>query len=382
MTSYLTRGLLALALASSCFGAIAQKPVVVTPKAVIGNITGSTGTGGTSGPVETLQTCYATPTTSDRTIVMSTRQWGSFEGPITVYYKVIGGGGGYTWAGGGGGSTAIVKSGTVVAAGPGGAGGSNAAAVSGSFSLAKTDTLRVVIGGGGGGVQYSVNDYGYRYGGGGGAGYYGGGSGPRMVSGAGGTVTASGGGTGTAGGAAGNCTSGCYGAGNVGSQFYGAPIYGYTSTSSATLTTGGPPHTDLVADWYWGSVGNSAGGGGAAGGGGGAGNRGYFSGGSNAGASQFHYATYLYWTGAVLIESCTANTTTMLDDMGINTSYYRAMAHSCGANDYPRPTSGNTFNLAYRAGRIGQTYYGGHAGQAIMMYQAPTCGLIPNYDES
>ncbi len=174
-----------------------------------------------SGTCISLVTCYVTPTANDRTLVMSTRNWFGYTRPITVYYKMVGGGAGPTYLPGStgtlpqfmsaGGSTAVLKNGTMVAA----ASGMNAGdianprqVVSGLFTVAITDTIRLISGGGGGfgqvGTSYTgVYDY-YGWPGGGGAGYYGGGSGVRQDWPAGYPVAAPAvafGGTGTSGGA-------------------------------------------------------------------------------------------------------------------------------------------------------------------------------------
>jgi hypothetical protein len=181
--------------------ALFAAPVVVTPGTLATNMFSHGATNSTSpGPVETLNTCYVTPSADDKTIVMSSRPWRNYTKPVTVFYKMVGGGAANTGRpqlDAAGGSSAILKNGSLIAAANGmNAGGTGGTVVSGSFTVTSNDTLRFVVGGGAGagtmayyyaaycdGYDADGNYYGYYtfqwygYTGGGGAGYYGGGAG-------------------------------------------------------------------------------------------------------------------------------------------------------------------------------------------------------------
>lgn len=157
----------------------AAAPVVVTPASMAGYNyfpppppASSTGGGGSSDSTSTLQRCVWQPSSGDQTVTAS--NFYDYDKEINVYYRMAGGNGGAGITGGGGGSSAILKNGTVVAIGPGGNGQQNAAPVSGTFKVAKNNTVRFITGGGGGD---GIIGNGYSIGGGGGAGYTGGGGG-------------------------------------------------------------------------------------------------------------------------------------------------------------------------------------------------------------
>lgn len=175
--------LLALAFAT----AATAQTILVTPGSLAnytyippGSGSGSGSGGGTGENVSTLQRCLWAPTLADQTKTIGDGFY-DFNKEVTAYYRIVGGDGGPTAVGGGGGSSAILKNGAVVALGKGGDGGQSATQASGTFTFKKGDVLRFITGGGGGG-GVAATQWGYTFyiGGGGGAGYTGGGGGASL----------------------------------------------------------------------------------------------------------------------------------------------------------------------------------------------------------
>jgi hypothetical protein len=315
-------------------------------------------TTGSSDPIATLSRCIVSPTAGQRSILLSSRNWYGYTKPITVYYKMVGGGAGGNGGtqtlpqiGSAGGSTAILKNGTLVAIANGMSAanaGSPPQIVGGTFTVTSADTLQFILGGGGGGSDvgqaYTGTWDSYALPGGGGAGYFGGGAGVYQTSvGTGaaiplGAATAMGG-TGTAGGA---------GAGGSGGPGYGGGYPGQaTGGNGASSGTG-----YMVALW-----------------------NGY-------GVTIYHYSGGGGGYGQPGMP-------------GGNPNSYVAL----GCPAYPPATNrsgaplATTFNLDPFSGAAGPYYgyfdgtynnncrSGGGPGEIVLQYQAPSCDLIPNWNQ-
>jgi hypothetical protein len=287
---------------------------------------------------------------------MSTRNWYSWNKPVTVYYKMVGGGAGASLYGGtawpqyasAGGSSAILKNGTLISVANGMNGGGSTRAVSqGSFTVSSTDTLLFIAGGGAGSgfvaYQYTGIYNFYVSAGGGGSGYYGGGAGDKYLPDwtgnwpPNGAAVASGG-TGTAGGA--GMPAGGYGYGGTNGTS------GYDGGGGSGASMGGTPGSPGFWNGY-GMVYTLTGGGG-----------GYGKSGNPGGSGpDSRYCSYQQPPG--------------------------------------RPSTmplGTTFDLDPTAGTAATAYSfdpgygyqncisGGAFGQIVLQYQAPTCDLIPQWN--
>ncbi len=350
-----TAGLLAALVTGSI---VYAAPVVPTPGSVAGYTfsppaTSGGGSGGSTGPVETLSTCRVTPALSNRTLSMASRNWNGHTKPINVYYKMVGGGGGGVAGdvsqarfGSAGGSSAILKNGTLVAVAPGqsaaaSVAGSAPSIVSGMFTVTSSDTLVFVNGGGAGtagigGTSFGGPGWYYDgYPGGGGAGYYGGGTGDAYS------------GYGAPAAGAAYATGGTGVAGGTGA------VNGSLSVGG-TLGAGGGNGAGDGATWgvalYLGSSTITAGGGGGQGRSGRAGGLGY------AGMTWCPAAP----TGAQTY----APTSTTFD-----------LHPSAGQ------PGGVNFNGTDPSGYAYACKTGGGFGQIVLQYQAITCDVIPQYDQ-
>ncbi len=328
----------------------AAAPVVVTPGPLAAYIfvppAGSgSGNGTSSGPVETLQRCFVSPTSGMRTLVMSTRNWTGWTKPVTVYYKLVGGGASAGWGtpaqfASAGGSSVIMKNGTIVSAAFGMSASQMAAGrqvQSGSFTVTSTDTLVFVAGGGAGAassgwVSYDYSGYYYYYyPGGGGAGYYGGGAGQA------------------------------YGG-------YGYPAAGAYVATGGTSTAGG---TGAASGGYYYGASNVSGGGSNA------------SNGGNATAGLYSGGKMMAGGGGGLGRS---------GNSGGQSNSWMGMDCPIPSDEDAAVPTATTFDLSQSAGKPGKTfsgtdpygyYYscvsGGGFGQIVLQYQAPTCDLIPQF---
>ncbi|TWO71427.1 hypothetical protein FN976_10945 [Caenimonas sedimenti] len=288
---------------------------------------------------------------------MSTRNWNGYTKPINVYYKMTGGGASFAALSGSstffgqfaaaGGSSAILKNGGLVAFGPGQTPGAASRTVrSGTFTVSSGDTLLFILGGGGGGglVSYRyTGSPGYEYfgiSGGGGAGYYGGGGGAFEYSngvGISAGVSTATGGTGTAGGtsAAGGLNGSLYNGGRETYSGYGA--YGGSGTAQGAYTTIG----------HWTGYGWQAY---QMGGGGGQGRTGNPSGVWGCPADP-----------AAATMPPTATDFELSPGAGKHGYIYNAV----------NPLDGVSYNCNA----------GGGYGEIVLQYQAPTCDLIPQYNQ-
>lgn len=418
MNKILYKLLLASALAGSVLGAIAA-PIVATPGSLAGYTyfppsSGSSGSGGTGGGdnVSTLQRCFWTPNTGDRTVTVSSDEFYDMKKDITVYYRMAGGNGGASIVGGGGGSSAILKNGSVVAVGKGGDGGQAAPEVAGTFTIAKGDVLRFITGGGGGDGRVSPTIIG----GGGGAGYMGGGGGGGKIE-ASTISTDATTGPGKGGGATpgkGGYISGGF-SGTDGSFLKGG-VTTWPDGSSAPVggTSGGGSsysnsYSYWVCDWCgpggWpgasvsgvmavkfpasglmhGSVtgslpndstsmyasppkGQFSGGGGALGNGGGAAVTLQLATCSNASATVLDTADSVYVGGN---QSCATYYSTY-------TYYKTSMSHfpAPSSTDFKLTRQGRVYNPSDSVGNNWANYVGSIPGQILAMYQAPVCGIL------
>jgi len=338
-------------------------PVVVTPGALSGYAFYPPGVGGggtPNGMQQTLQTCFVEFSRDDRTLLMSTRNWFSTTS-VTVFYKMVGGGAGVTIGPPGsmvtqpqlqsaGGSSVLLKNGSLVAAANGMDGGQASISspptpgtvVAGQFTLTPSDTLRVAVGGGAGSGMVVSTYWGPWYymalPGGGGSGWEGGGSGLSTGWSTTSPTPSAGvakGGTGTTGGA---------GSG------YGGAGYGGTNGSG---TTGGNGNADgastSIGTWTgYNSMSYSFGGGG------GRGRFGQAAGDQNGG-----------WT-------CPQSPMQ---------TYSPSQPTSFALDPYSG-TAGFYFYWADPASNSHNCYAGGGRGQVVFQYQAPTCDLIPNWNQN
>ncbi len=347
----------AVALGLGC--TVRAAPVVVTPNSLAGYAffpPAASAPGGTGGMQETLQTCLVEPARGDRTIALASRFWGGSTRPVTVFYRLVGAGGGAGKSpgaaeprfGGAGGSSAIFRNGALVAVASGAASARAAAApAAGQLQVTPSDTLRFVVGGGGGG-GYRYFDYsaGYTYyalPGGGGSGYFGGGAGSSDPTTApfGNAADLAQGGSGNAGGAGG------LGQGPVGSGSAGAG-------GSALPGAGGGSGTSTGANGWGGGWDGFRFTNFQSGGGGGQGRDGAWGG-------------WTYCPGP--------------HDPGANPSRtVRAARPSAFALDPLAGSAGFTY-LYSVPGSIYDCSAGGVAGQVVLQYQAPTCDVIPNWDQ-
>jgi hypothetical protein len=360
MKASTTRNILAgNCLAIACAAAFGAQ-VVVTPGSAAGySFYPPAQSTSTNGAQETLVTCYVTPTANTRTLVMSSRNWFGYTKPVTVYYKMVGGGAGWAALPGtgtllpqmvsGGGSTAILKNGTLLNYAKGMSASeipAGRSVVSGSFTVTNSDTLTFTLGGGSGGGIVAANYTGvwnyYGYVGGGGSGYYGGGSGQN--------------------------------------QSFMSPAY---PSAGAAIATGGT---------------NLAGGTGITNGGLAFGatntNSGWNAGGGN-GASSGANPSFGYWNGYLLMNYNTgggggqgAHGNTAGD---INGGFYCPNPATGRPATMPIATS---FDLDSSAGTPGYMfmysdpasnphtcYAGGGFGQIVLQYEAPTCDVIPQWNQ-
>jgi hypothetical protein len=358
------RGMVAAVLATAALAA-SSAPVVVTPGSLASYsfYPPAAGGGGGSGMQETLQTCYSEFSRGDRSLVMSTRDWTGQTKPITVFYKMVGGGTGAAGQAGssgklpqfqsGGGSSAILKNASVIASAPGMTGNISGAAtltpVSGSFTLAQADTLRIVVGGGSGAgmaiYQYTGSFIYSAVPGGAGSGWYGGGAGVNLPW--GGTVVAG----------VGSATGGTASAGGAGSPA-GGFLYGATNNSPGAAAYG------------------AAGGSGSASGG---------------------YVTTSVWNGFMTMGYVVAGGGGGFGKFGgtagdLNGGWYCPGTAPEQSYQPDRPTSfalnpssgaaGNYFFYQDPASGSHACFGGGGRGQVVLQYQAPTCDLVPNWDQN
>lgn len=343
----------------------AAAPVVVTPGSLAGysfSPPSSSGGGGgsSSGGVETLATCRVTPTIDTRTITLSTRNWFGYTKPVTVLYKIVGGGSGHAprpQLESAGGSSVILKNGAVVAYAPGmNAGATARAPVSGSFTITSSDSLSFYLGGGGGGgsmgyryylrgnydpdtgdfLGYTSEFYHTGVSGGGGAGYYGGGSGTVF-----------------------------------------SEVLAGSAPTSAAVAFGGTSASG-GSGYRSGSSGNGGGGTGVAGGG--------------AGTSRGADYSYTLWSGTWNYYYHSGGGAGYGSVGSAGGSQANAPL-SCSMNSgaVGRPPLATSFDLSPNAGQPGSalgglfpsgcTWPGGGYGEIVLQYQAPTCDLIPQYDQ-
>jgi hypothetical protein len=347
------------ALLAACLTACAAgwaAPVVLTPGSVAVHsiypaIPPANSGGGTTLPIETLSTCVVSPTAGDRTIVLSSRNWYGYTKPVKVYYKMVGGGAGVTLYAGGtaypqmasaGGSSAILKNGVLVGSANGMNAGASARNVSaGTFTVSSTDTIRFITGGGGGSGVVGQNYVGYfdfyGYPGGGGGGYYGGGSGQTYSNPGGGAPTVGSpvatGGTGTAGGTGAGTSGGL----NFGGTTAGNAGVGATSVNGASRSFG--LWTGYLVVNY------------TAGGGGAPGNPGL------AGGESPSCPAIPAGSGRVTTPIATTfDLNAMSGTQGFGQGYFDGASWwSCAA--------------------------GGAMGEIVLQYQAPSCDLIPNWNQ-
>ena len=387
--------------------------VVVTPGSLAGytyfppvSSSGADSTGG--GSVSTLLRCYKQPSANDRTIDMGSRNWYDLDKPVQVYVRAYGGDGGRGSAGGGGGSSAILKNGVPVVIAPGGDGGKSAQLTTVTFSVSKNDTLRFIIGGGGGGSYGAISSY--IIGGSGGAGYKGGGGGASStgkVSAADTTIGGKGGGSnpGAGGfvtpgnqisgssmpGTSGNGSDGGVGTWPDGSSqplgaygtsgqmrtystyFTRSPDFkqmSYASRWPASLSYSGSVVMGSTADPYMIY----------AGAGGGAGSGGILGGSSYSdGAANWVTVTSSPNGPARISNYFRVYSNTYYPDCGYAPNAYETYPAPqydvCTASKWP--ASADSFDVPRQIDRR----QGSYPGLIVVMFQAPTCELIPNHDE-
>ena len=403
----------ALVLAGAMHAALAA-PIVATPGSLAGytyfppsNNGGSSEASGTN--VSTLMRCYKQPSANNRTISMSSRNWYDLDKPVQVYVRAYGGDGGGGPAGGGGGSSAVLKNGVAVVIAPGADGGKAASVTTGTFSISKGDTLQFIVGGGGGGSYGSITTS--IVGGSAGAGYKGGGGGASST----GKVAA---GDPNIAGKGGGSNPGTGGFVTPGYQISGSSLPGTSGNGSdggvgtwpdgssqplGTFQTGaGQTRTystrynispdfqqvSYASRWpaslnYSGSVVISnvtqnyiyyAGAGGGAG-----------SGGTSSGSSYSDGTTN--WVSTTSSPNAPARisnffrvySNTYYPNCGYTPNAYETYAATeynvCSASQWPENT--DSFNVS----RTIVNPRGSYPGQIVVMFQAPTCELIPNHNE-
>jgi hypothetical protein len=345
----------AVALLLALTGAVAA-PVVPTPGSAAGySFFPPVPSTSLSGAQEVLAICYATPAATTRTLVMSSRNWFGYTKPITVYYKMVGGGAGGNGGaaslpqiGSAGGSTAILKNGALIAVANGANAGFAAPVVSGSFTVTGSDTLQFVLGGGGGGSDvgqaYTGTWDSYALPGGGGAGYYGGGAGVYQTACCNAAITPSAatatGGTGTAGGA---------GAGGSGGLGYGGGYPGQATGGNGASS--GTRYVVGLWNGYGVTINHYSGGGG------GYGQPGVPGGNPNSYISLAcpSYPPAINRSGAPLATS------------------FNLDPFSGAAGPYYYYDPGDGYNYQCRSG--------GGPGEIVLQYEAPTCDIIPQWNQ-
>jgi hypothetical protein len=287
---------------------------------------------------------------------MSSRNWFGYSKPLTVYYKMVGGGAseGFTVSadlpqmGSAGGSTAILKNGALVAVARGMDAanvGSARQVVSGSFTVTNTDTLQFVLGGGAGGTGWAQSYSGvwnsYAMPGGGGAGYYGGGAGSYTYSCCNvpipATAATATGGTGIAGGT---------GAGGNGGFGFGG---GSVAAGGNGTSTGASYGVQLWNGYF--TMNYYSGGGG-----------GYGQPGAPGGNPNSYVAL-----GCPAYPPSTNRTGTPLATSFDLDPFSGAVGPRYGYTDW--------------VGYINDCHSGGGPGEIVLQYEAPTCDIIPHWNQ-